>query len=72
MQLREKLALLEDIFEMEEGSLNENMALSELECWDSMAAISLIVLMDEEFGKKLTGDQIKAFKTVQDILNFMD
>ena len=44
------------------------MNLSELENWDSMTKLSLIVLMDDEFEKKLTGEQIKSFVTVKDIL----
>ena len=37
-----------------------------------MAKLSLIVLMDDEFGKKLSGEKIREFKTVQDVLDFMD
>ena len=37
-----------------------------------MTRLSLIVLMDDEFDKKLTGDQIKKFVTVKDILDFME
>jgi acyl carrier protein len=37
-----------------------------------MAKLSLIVLMDEECNKKLTGEQIREFKIVADILNFME
>ena len=36
-----------------------------------MAKLSLIVMMDDEFGVKLTGDVIKSFVTVGDILNLM-
>lgn len=67
----EKLAMLEEVFEMEEGTLSADIQLEELEQWDSMAKLSVIVLMDDEFGKELTGDQIKKFVTVQDILDFM-
>jgi acyl carrier protein len=72
MTKQEKLALLEDAFELEEGELREDMKLDELDCWNSMSKLSLIVLMDDEFGKKLTGEQIKNFKTVKDILDFME
>lgn len=72
MTTREKFALLEEMLEMDEGELNEGMVLSEMENWNSMAKLSLIVLMDEEFNKKLPGDQIKTFTTVQDILDFME
>ncbi len=67
----EKLAMLEEKFDMDEGTLSADMQLEELEQWDSMAKLSVIVLMDDEFGKELTGDQIKKFVKVQDILDFM-
>lgn len=72
MTNKEKIALLEDMFEMEEGTLTEKTMLNDIEEWDSMAKLSLIVLMDEEFNKKLTGNQIKEFKTIQDILDYME
>jgi len=68
----EKLAMLEEIFELEEGSLNEELELSELEEWDSVAKLSLIVLMDDEFGKELTKEQVNNFVTIKDILDFME
>ena len=68
---REKMNLLEEMMEMENGALSENTVLGELEGWDSMAALSLIVLMEDEFGKKLSGEQIIGFKNVKDILDFM-
>ena len=71
METKEKLNLLVDLFEMEENELTPEMNLADVEAWDSMTKLSLIVLMDDEFGKKLTGEQIRAFKTVRDILDFM-
>ena len=71
MSEREKLALLEDAMDMDEGELSADMVLADVEEYTSMAKLALIVLMSDEFDKKLTNDQIKAFVTVQDILNFM-
>ncbi|MCI9405439.1 MAG: acyl carrier protein [Oscillospiraceae bacterium] len=71
MDTAKKIELLEDMFDMESGELDVNAKLSELDEWDSMAKLSLIVLMDDECGKQLTGDDIKTFETVQDIINFM-
>lgn len=71
MTQQEKLTLLEDMLECDEGTLQPSTVLDELDEWDSMAKLSLIVLMDDECGKSLTGDDIKAFVTIQDILNFM-
>lgn len=71
MSIQEKLTLLEDLFEMEEGTLEPSQVLDELDEWDSMTKLSLIVMMDDECGKSLKGEDIKKFNTVQDILDFM-
>ena len=72
MKQEEKIALLEDLLELDGGTLMPQTELNTISEYDSMAKLSLIVLMDDEFGKKLNGEQIRAFKTVQDILDFMD
>ena len=72
MTQERKIELLEDLLELDGGSLKPEMELSGIAEYDSMAKLSLIVMMDEEVGKKLTGEQIRQFKTVQDILDFMD
>ena len=46
--------------------------LSTVDEFDSMAKLSLIVISDEEFGKKLTGEQLREFKTIGDILTFWE
>lgn len=71
MTTEEKIALLEDMLELDNGSLKPETVLADIDEYDSMAKLSLIVLMDDECGKKLTGEQIREFKTVQDILDFM-
>ena len=71
MDISKKLALLEEMMELDEGTLTVETKLDDIEEYDSMAKLSLIVLMNDEFEKKLTANQIKAFQTVQDILDFM-
>lgn len=71
MTNEEKIALLEDMLELEANTLTPETELADLEEYDSMAKLSLIVLMDEECDKKLTGEQIREFKTVDDIMAFM-
>lgn len=39
----------------------------ELEGWDSLVAISLIAMVDAEYGVKLTGDEIRNAQTVSDL-----
>lgn len=71
MSEREKLALLEDMFELDEGDLSADTVLEDLDEWDSMSRLSLIVLMNDEFNKKLSSDEIMTFNTIGDILAYM-
>lgn len=72
MSNEKKLAMLEEVLEMDEGELSADMVLADIDEYTSLAKLSLIVMMSDEFDKKLTSDQIKAFKTVQDIMDFME
>ncbi len=67
----EKIALLEETWELDEGTLKEDTLLTDVSAFDSMGKLSLIVLCDDEFNKKLPGEVIKGFQTVKDILDFM-
>lgn len=72
MTIEEKIAVLEDMLELENGTLTVETKLSTVDEFDSMAKLSLIVISDEEFGKKLTGEQLREFKTIGDILIFWE
>ena len=72
MELKEKMALIEEVLDVEEGSLTPETLLSDVDEWDSIAALSLIVMLDENFNKTVSGAQIKALKSVKDILAYME
>lgn len=72
MKDEKKLELLEEMLELDTGSLRPETDLETLDAWDSMAKLSLIVLMEDECGKSLTGSQIRQFITIKDIMDYMD
>ena len=39
--------------------------------WDSLAALGVIVMFDVEFGKTITGDDIKACTTLADLYQLL-
>jgi acyl carrier protein len=71
MNLQEKLALIEEVLDVETGSLTPETLLAEVGEWDSIA-LSLVVMLDEKFEKTVSGVQIKALASVNDILDYMD
>jgi len=72
MTKQEKIRIIEEMMELEEGTLEEGTVLKDLEEWNSLAKLSLIAILDEQFGRKISADEIKALKTVQDILQYME
>ncbi len=72
MDIKEKLALIEEALDVEENSLQPEIVLKEIEEWDSMSALSLIVMLDDEFEKTVTGAEVRAMVTVNDILTYME
>lgn len=63
---------IEDVLDVQAGTLKEDIQLSDIPEYDSMTKLSLIVMCDDEFEKKLTGERIVEFSTVKDILDFIE
>ena len=67
-----KIEMLEEMRELEPGTLTPETQLSDVEEWDSIALISFIALMDDEFDKVIKGSVIKSQKTVADLIALME
>ncbi len=48
-----------------------NTKFRELDEWDSLTALSLIAMTDEEYGVKLTGNDIKNSETLFDLFEII-
>ncbi len=72
MNEQERIELLEEIMDLDAGTLHVEDTLADYEEWDSLTALTFISEMDERFGKKVTGEQIKAFVTVADAIAIME
>lgn len=71
MTLQEKIEFLEEIMDVEEGTLTEETLLEEVEEWDSLSTLSLTVEMKKNYNLKLTSEMIKNFNTVHDVCEFI-
>ena len=72
MEVKEKLIVLEEIMEIDKGTLSPEIVLANLKEWNSMAALTFIMMLDEEFGKNITADEIMKFITIEDMLKVME
>lgn len=71
MDLKEKLAALEEMFEMDENSLSVDMRLDDIEEWDSMSKLYLMTYVKKHMKKQLTIQEINGFVTVNDICDYL-
>lgn len=72
MTNEEKIAVLEDLMEVDEGTLTPETLLSNIEEWDSVSFLSFMAMMDEKFGKIVTGSEIKTKETIADLMTLME
>lgn len=71
MTTEEKIAMLEDVMDLDEGELTLDSVLSDFEEWDSLSKLSLIATAKQEFGVVLETNTIKEFVTVKDICDYL-
>ncbi|NLS94368.1 MAG: acyl carrier protein [Planctomycetaceae bacterium] len=64
MSTKRFLELVEEGLGMPEGSTNEGDRFIDLEAWDSVGALSVIALLDEEFGVSLDAGALQSCNTL--------
>lgn len=72
MTTEEKIAMLEDVMDLDEGELTLDSVLSDFEEWDSLSKLSLIAMAKQEFCLVLETNIIKDFVTVKDICDYLE
>lgn len=66
-----KIELIAEILDVDTDEISPEMTLDSFD-WDSVAALSFIAMMDEEFNKAVKGADIKKLVTIQDALDLME
>jgi acyl carrier protein len=65
----EKIALIENAIEAE--NLTADTALGDIDTWDSLARLSILIMLDHKFGRNVEAETLASFVTVGDIMNEM-
>jgi acyl carrier protein len=72
MTAEEKIALVAEALDVNPASLSIDSSLDDTGMWDSTARMTLVALLDKHFGKSLAAKDTANFKSVGDVLRFMD
>lgn len=65
----ELLNKIAEILEVDEISTLDH--LNSFDEWDSLTGLSIIALVDSDYNKSLTNDQLKEFVTVEDLVSYI-
>jgi acyl carrier protein len=71
LENNEFLLLLDELLELEPGTVKGSETLDSLEGWNSLAVISFMALVDEHFGISVQPRQIAACTTVTDLMGLL-
>lgn len=70
MDLKDFIENFADQFDDTDPSeIKAETAFRELDEWSSLVALSVIAMVDEEYGVTIKGDEIKNSNTVEDLFN---
>lgn len=72
MTNNEKMEIIADILELELNEITVDSVLNDIETWDSVAILSFIAVMNEEFDKYPMANEIKSYQTVGDLMKVME
>jgi len=72
MTEQEKMETLADILELDEDEISRDTVLEECEAWDSIAVLSVISVMNEQFNRFPHADEIRQYGTVGDLMDALE
>lgn len=61
--------LFAETLEIESANISPETIFRDLEEWDSLAYLSVIAMIDEEFDVQIEGAEFKELKTIGDLIN---
>jgi len=71
MKRSEIIPELENVLGLEVGTINEDANIVDVPQWDSMAILSFIAFVEDQFDLVLEGDQIAEVKTFKELFDLI-
>jgi acyl carrier protein len=72
MKIHDFIIKISEQFEETDPSIfSANTKFKTLDEWSSMIALSIIAMCDDEFGKELSGEDIRSSETIQDLFDIL-
>ena len=72
MEINEFIDKVSDLFEENTEKLLPSTKSRDIKGWNSLVALSVIAMVDEEYGVLLKGNDIMEVETIQDLFNSVE
>ncbi|MGK4199267.1 acyl carrier protein [Fusobacterium sp. HC1336] len=73
MEIKERLQeIFRDVFDDEELEIREDMSAKDIEDWDSLAQINLIIAIEKEFEVKFNLEEVSKLKNIGEMLELIN
>lgn len=69
--LSRSTAVFQDVFDDESIEINEATQASDIEDWDSLMHINLVLAIESEFGMKFTMGEVTSMKNVGEMVEIL-
>lgn len=63
---------LEELLELEKGSIKPFDKFREYEVWDSLALLSLMAMLEDEYNITIPRDDFQKLNTVEEMFNYIN
>ena len=63
------IELFKETLEIEENNVSRDTVFRDLDKWDSMAFLSVIAMIDEEYDVVIEGNDFRELKTIGDLID---
>ncbi|WP_417794696.1 acyl carrier protein [Terasakiella pusilla] len=61
-----------ELLEIDVSAINGDTVFREMSEWDSLAALTVLTMIDDEYGKMLTDENLSEAKTFSDLFNLAE
>ena len=72
MDKQKFIELFKETIDMEDKEITGDVVFRELEEWDSLALLSVIAMIDDEYDIIIQGNDFKSLNTLNDIMTYID
>lgn len=70
--MNEFILKLEDLFELSKDTIKPEDRFREYEVWDSLALLSLMAMLEDEYNITIPRDDFQKIDTIQELYNYVN